>query len=96
MDALYIDYVEICRLFICAARTADWELHLFSTSKMLNLLTATGHVHYAKCSKIYLKMMVNLEHTNPWLYQRFAVEGLFVGRCSERFWAGLWPNLSIE
>ena len=25
----YIDYVEICRLFIRAAGTADWELQLF-------------------------------------------------------------------
>ena len=56
----------------------------------------TGHVHYAKCSRIYLQMMVNLEHTYLWLYQRFAVEGLFVVRRSERFWAGLWPDLSIE
>ena len=40
--------------------------------------------------------MVNLEHTHPWLYQRFAVEGLFVVRRSERFWAGLWPDLSVE
>ena len=40
--------------------------------------------------------MVNLEHAHPWLYQRFAVEGLFVVRRSERFWAGLWPELSIE
>ena len=39
----YIDYVEICRLFIRAARTADWELHLFSISKMLNLFATTAN-----------------------------------------------------
>ena len=92
----YINYVEICQLFIRAARIADWELHLFSTSKILNLLAATGHVHYAKCSRIYLQMMVNLEHKHPWLYQRFAVEGLFVVRRNKRFRAGLWSDLSIE
>ena len=90
----YIDYVEICQLFIRATRTADWELHLFSTSKMLNLFAATDHVHYAKRDRIYLQMMVNLEHTHPWLCQRFAVEALFVVRHSERFWAGLWPDKS--
>ena len=83
-------------IFIRAARIADWELHLFSTSEILNLLAATGHVHYAKCSRIYLQMMVNLEQTNPWLYQRFAVEGLFVVRRNKRFRASLWPDLSIE
>ena len=71
-------------------------MHVFSTSKMLNLLAGTGHVHYAKCSRIYLQMMVNFEHTHPWLYQRFAVESLFVVRRSERFWAALWPDLFIE
>ena len=63
---------------------------------MLNLFFARGHVHYAKSSRIYLQLMDNLEHTHPWLYRRFAVQGLFVVRRSERFWAGLWPDLSIE
>ena len=62
---------------------------------MLNLFAVTDHVHYAKCSRIYLQMKVNLEHTHPWFYQRFAV-GLFVVRRSERFWAGLRPDLTIE
>ena len=56
----YIDYVEICRLFIRAVRTAHWELHLFSISKMLNLFAATGHVHYAKSSRVYLQLKVIL------------------------------------
>ena len=91
----YIDYVEICRLFIYALEQLTGNC-IFLTSKMLNLFAATGHVHYVKCSRIYLQMKVNLEHTHPWFYQRFAVEGLFVVRRSERFWAGLWPDLTIE
>ena len=63
---------------------------------MLNLLAATGHVHYVKCSRIYLQMMVNFQHTHPRLYQRFAVESLFVARHSERFCAAIWPDLFIE
>ena len=39
--------------------------------------------------------LFNLEYTHPWLYQRFVV-GLFVARHSEMFWAGFWPDLSIE
>ena len=50
----YIDYVQICRLFIRAARTVDSELHVFATSKMLNLFVATCHVHIANRSRIYL------------------------------------------
>lgn len=92
----YIDYVEICRVFIRAARTGDWSLHLYSISKMLNLFAATGHIHYTKSARIYLQLMLNLETTHPWLYRRFAVEGLFIVRRSDRFWAGLWPDLTIE
>ena len=62
---------------------------------MLNLFAATGYVHYAKCSRIYLQMMANLECIHPWLCQRFALEGLFVVRRSERLWPGLRPDLSI-
>lgn len=66
-----------------------------STSKVLNLFAATVHDHYAKSSRIiYLQLMINLEHTNPYLY---AVEGLFVVRQRrEKFWTGLWPNLAIK
>ena len=32
----YMDYVEIMRQYIRAARTGDWNLHLFTLQKMLN------------------------------------------------------------
>ena len=88
----YMDYVEICRLFIRAVRTANWSQHLTATGKMLNLFAATGHRNYTK----YLQMMMNLEKEYPWLHKRFDDEGVFVFRRSERYWAGIWPDLSIE
>ena len=88
----YLDYVEKAKQFIRAARTSDWELHLLSISKMLNLLSATGHIHYAKSARIYLQIMQNLENTHPWLFKKFAQEGLFVVR-SDRYWAGHWKDL---
>ena len=39
--------------------------------------------------------MLNLQTTHPWLYHKFS-EGLFVVRRSDRFWPGLWPDLTIE
>ena len=92
----YMDYVAIYRLYIRAARTGDWNLHLSSTSKMLNLFAATGHIHYAKSARLYLQMMTELPKTHPWLHERFSEDGLFVVRRSDRFWAGIWPDLSIE
>ena len=91
----YIDEVEICRLFICAAKTTNRELHVFSTSKNMNLFAATGYVHYGKPSRIYLQLLVSLEHTHPWFYPRFTI-GLFVFRRSKRFWTCLLLDLSIE
>ena len=40
--------------------------------------------------------MVGLENTHPWLHQKFSEEGLFVVRRSNRFWAGLWPDLMLS
>ena len=62
---------------------------------MINLYSATGHINYAKSARIYLQLMLDLQTTHPWMYHKF-IEGLFVVRCSDRFWAGLWPDLTIE
>ena len=41
----YMDYVETGRDFIRAAITGNWDLHLRSISKMLNIFAATGHLN---------------------------------------------------
>lgn len=92
----YTEYVETCRNFIRSARTSDWTLHLQSASKMMNLFAATGHHNYAKSTRIYLQQMSDLPESHPWLYHKFSKEGLFVARRSDRYWAGLWPDLTIE
>ena len=51
----YLDYINTVKLFIRAARTGNWSLHLESVRKMLNLLAATGHIHYAKSARLYLQ-----------------------------------------
>ena len=85
----YMDYVELCRLFICAVRTANWSQYLITTGKILNFFAATGHKNYAKSARMYLQMMMNLEKEYPCLYKWFNDEGLFVVRRSEQYWAGI-------
>ena len=86
----YMDYVETGRDFIRAAITGNWDLHLRSISKMLNLFAATGHLNYAKSARIYLQYMLYLQpNSHPWLHEKF-LQGLFV------YWAGLQPDLVIE
>ena len=63
---------------------------------MMNLFAATGHHNYAKSTRVYLQMMVDLPKLHPWLYEKFSNEGSFVCRRSHRYWVGLWPDLTIE
>ena len=93
---LYSNYIEIVRLYIHAERTSDWEMHLHATGKMLNLFAATGHIHYAKSCRMYLQTMLELPSKHPWLHEHFAVKNLFTVRGSQRYWAGLWTDLTIE
>ena len=74
----YIKYIQVCRNFIWASRTGDWHLHLHSASQMMNLFAATGHHNYAKSTRVYLQMMVDLPKSHPWLYEKFSKEDLFV------------------
>ena len=92
----YLSYIQITKDFIRAERTGNWSLHLQSVSNMLNLFAATGHVHYAKCARLYLQQMLDLEITFPWVHAKFKEGGFHTVRRSERFWAGLWTDLTIE
>lgn len=91
----YIDYVDLVKEFIYAERTSDWLLHLQTVKKMANLFAATGHINYARCSRLYVQKMMELPEEHPWLYQQF-INGNHAIRRSKRFWAGLWSDLVIE
>ena len=92
----YIEYVETLKLFIRAERTGDWNLHLIAVTQMLNLFAATGHINYAKSARLYLQLMLELPTNHPWLYNCFAEQGFHTVRRSNRFWAGIWTDLTIE
>ena len=92
----YMEYVGIMRQFVRAARSGDWNLNLISLQKMINLFAATGHINYAKSARLYLQLMIDLPKTHLWLHQKLSVEGHHVIRRTDKFWAGLWPDLVIE
>ena len=91
----YIEYVEILKLFIHGERTGNWNMHLVAVGKMLNLFAATGHINYAKSSRLYLQQMLELPIDHPWLNDCF-LQGYHTVRRSNRYWAGLWTDLIIE
>jgi len=92
----YIYYVDVCKAFILAERTGNWHLHLQAVHDMLNLLAATGHTHYSKSARLYLQLMCSLPDDHPWLYDAFITHGFNSVRRSDRYWAGLSPDLVIE
>ena len=91
----YIDYVNIMKDYIIAERTSDWQLHLATLSKMLNLFAATGHIHYARSARMYIQQMSELSSKYPYLFNKFS-SGHHAVRRSSRYWAGLWSDLVIE
>lgn len=91
----YSEMVSIFRKFLKAERTGDWDLYLSSLSEMLPYLAAAGHNLYAKSVRLFLQMMQELETSNPQLFGQFA-SGKFIARRSDRYWAGLAPDLVIE
>jgi len=91
----YLEYVSILKSFIRAERTADWSLHLMTFSKMLNLFAATGHNSYAKSGRLYLQMMLQLPEKHPLVHEQLS-NGFHAVRRSDRYWAGLSTDLTIE
>ena len=91
----YMEMVNIMGAFIRSERTGDWSLHLRTLQDMLPYLAASGHNLYTKSLYVYLKQMIRLENTHPDVHSQFT-QGMHVIRKSNRFWAGLSPDLVIE
>ena len=58
-----ICYIDIVKLFIAAERTGNWQNDLGITAKMLDLFAVTGHLNYAKKTRLYLQIMNDLPYT---------------------------------
>ena len=92
---MYIDMVTILQSFIKAERTGNWELHLQTVHDMLPYFAAAGHNLYTKSAYLYLQKMTELKEDHPDVYKNF-MEGSFVLRRTDRYWAGLSSDLVIE
>lgn len=92
----YLDFIQVLKTFLCAERTSDWHLHLSSLSHMVPIFAAAGHSNYAKCSRLYLQMMMKLTITHPSIYDKFVRCKMHTVRRSDRFWAGISTDMAIE
>lgn len=92
----YLFYIDVVKIYIRAERTGDFNLYLEAVSRTINLFAATGHINYAKCSRLHLQNMLDLHNSFPWVHKQFSEGRLHTIRRSDRFWAGLWGDLIIE
>ena len=89
--------VGIMRNFVRAERCGNWKLHIHSVQEMIPFFFASGHLHYAKSSLLYLQNMETLEERlSATEYERFTSNGFFTIRRSAKFWGGIWTDLTIE
>lgn len=97
---LWIEYfimITLIKNFIAAERSGDWDLHLKSVERMIPYFHATGHFLYAKCAHMYLQDMRTLKESMDELeFERFTSEGFFTIRRTDKFWSGIWADMTIE
>lgn len=93
----YFTMVSLLKNFIRSERTGDWNLHLNCVKEMIPFFHACGHFAYAKSCHIYLQDMVDMKsRVDPIEYEKFSAESLFTIRRSEKYWAGVWSDMTIE
>lgn len=91
----YSEMIALLRDFIRSERTGNWKLHLVTVRKMIPYFAAAGHNNYAKSAQLYLQQMERLEREHPDTYRHF-MDGHHVIRRTDRFWAGISCDLTIE
>ena len=92
---LYVQYISIVKEYILSERTCNWALHLHMVQKMMNLFAASGHINYAKCSRLYVQETLALSNEKPGLCQQF-IDGKYSVQRSSHYWSGLWSDLVIK
>ena len=93
----YFKLVAIIRLLIRAERCGDWQLHVHGVWLMIPYLHAAGHLHCARSAQVYLQEMLNLANSMaPDEYDMFTSRGFFTVRRSDKYWCGIWTDMTIE
>lgn len=92
----YFRMTTLIKLFIQAERAGDWNLHLYTVHKMLPFFHAAGHFLYAKSAHLYLQDMMALQDRMDKCEYDMFTKGSFTIRRSDKFWSGLWSDLTIE
>ena len=93
---LYLQMGFILFQFIRAERTGDYASYLECTRAMALIFAATGHINYAKASRLMLQLYDEWFVKYPDEVREFFGAGRHTVRYSESAWSGSWSDLSIE
>ena len=58
----YLYHISLVKDFIYAERTADWNLHLVTVKRMLNLFAVAGRVDYAKSARFIFRAWMHFQN----------------------------------
>lgn len=92
----FIEMVELVRMFIKAERSGDFFLHLHCVHQMLPIFHASGHFNYAKSAHVYLQDSLELLNSMSPENDLFVNCGYFTIRRTDKFWSGVWSDMTIE
>lgn len=97
---LWIQYFKLISLFqryIDAERSGNFDLHLQTVKLMIPFFFASGHYLYAKAALLYVQSMFDLKEKMDIVeYDKFCNKGFCTMRRSNRFWSGIWSDMTIE
>ena len=94
---LYFKLICLVLRYIDAERSGNFYLYLEIMLLMIPIFFASGHHLYAKASLLYVQQMLKLrEIVDPLEYDKFCKQGFFTIRRSNRFWCGVWSDMTIE
>ena len=91
----FMKMMDVLRRFLKGEWMGIWELHIQARYEIMLYLAASGHNLHSKCIHVYLQQMHKLHETHQDVSRHFD-RGLHVVHRSDRFWAGLSPDLVIE
>lgn len=58
---------------------------------------APGHLNYAKYVQVYLQQISELEIImKQKMFEKLTTQGCFTMRRSDKFWLGIWTDMTIE
>ena len=85
----YFKMAKVLCLFLFSERVGDWDLQKYCLRLMIPIFHATGHLAYAKCTRITLQQMDTLKDRIPETeYKQFTENGFFTIRRKNIYFNG--------